>query len=96
MQNERLNNARQEQNTLQEEQLKIQSDIQKVKELKERQETLYMKEISFGKSINMLKKEIKTAEMELNSKIEKLEEQKVYFFYIRIYIFILFIHYNTF
>ncbi|XP_043528488.1 DNA repair protein RAD50 [Frieseomelitta varia] len=76
MQNERLNNARQEQNTLQEEQLKIQSDMQKVKELKKRQETLYMKEISFGKSINMLKTEITTAEMELNSEIEKLKEQK--------------------
>lgn len=85
MQSERLNNARQEQNTLQEEQLKIQSDMQKVKELKKRQETLYMKEISFGKSINTLKTEITTAEMELNSEIEKLKEHKVYFFNLYFY-----------
>ncbi|CAK9806143.1 DNA repair protein RAD50 [Anthophora plagiata] len=74
--NERMHNARQEQNTLHEEQLKIKAGMQKLKELKDKQELLYSKEISLGKLINTLREKVATAESELNSKIDILERKK--------------------
>ncbi|KOC64637.1 DNA repair protein RAD50 [Habropoda laboriosa] len=74
--NEKIHNARQEQNALHEEQLKIRTGMQKLKELKDRQEALYSKEISLGKLVNTLRQKVTAAESELNSKIDKLERKK--------------------
>ncbi|CAL7940101.1 unnamed protein product [Xylocopa violacea] len=74
--NEQMHNARQEYNALHEEQLKIQSDIQKLTELKDRQKTLYSKEISLGELVRTLKQKVTEIETELNSGIEKLEIKK--------------------
>lgn len=79
MYNEKLHNNQQEQNTLHKEQLKIQSDMQKLKELKDNQEILYLKEISLGKSIDTLREKITLSETELNSGFDKLEKKKVIF-----------------
>lgn len=79
MHNEKLHNAQQEENILHKEQLKIQLDMQKLKELKDNQEILYLKEISLGKSIDTLREEVTLSETELNSGLDKLEKKKVYF-----------------
>ncbi|XP_016919261.1 DNA repair protein RAD50 isoform X1 [Apis cerana] len=76
MHNEKLHNSQQEQNTLHKEQLKIQLDMQKLKELKDNQEILYLKEISLGKSIDTLREKVTLSETELNSGFNKLEKKK--------------------
>lgn len=49
--NEKMYNARWELNALHEEQLKMRADVQGVKRLKEKQETLFSKEVLLGKSL---------------------------------------------
>ncbi|XP_017755728.1 PREDICTED: LOW QUALITY PROTEIN: DNA repair protein RAD50 [Eufriesea mexicana] len=74
--NENLHSVREEQNALHEELLKIRSDMQKLKELKDKQEVLYLKEISLGKSVDTLREKVVTAETKLNSKFDELERKK--------------------
>lgn len=78
--NEKMHNARQEQHALQEEQFKLRSDMQTVKELKDKQDALYSKEISLGTLVNELREQASVAESNLNSEIAKLEKMKVWFF----------------
>ncbi|XP_076766365.1 DNA repair protein rad50 isoform X2 [Xylocopa sonorina] len=74
--NEQTHNARQEYNALHEQQLKIQTDLQTLKELKDRQKVLYSKEISLGELVRTLKKKVTESEAELNSGIKQLEIKK--------------------
>ncbi|KZC06068.1 PREDICTED: DNA repair protein RAD50 [Dufourea novaeangliae] len=74
--NEKTHNAREELNALHEEQLRIRSGVEKLKQLKEKQETLFLKEVSLGKSVDALKQKVIAAESNLNSGIEKLEKKK--------------------
>lgn len=76
--NEQMQNAREEQNTLHEELLQIRSGMQKLKQLKDQQEALFLKEISLGESVNILRQKVTVAKTELNSGIDKLEKKKVY------------------
>lgn len=74
--NEQMQNAREEQNTLHEELLQIRSGMQKLKQLKDQQEALFLKEISLGESVNILRQKVTVAKTELNSGIDKLEKKK--------------------
>lgn len=74
--NEKIHNAREELNALQEEQLKIRSNIQKLNQLKEKQENLFAKEISLGKSVDNLRQTSVTAKTNLNSALAKLEKKR--------------------
>ncbi|XP_031845341.1 DNA repair protein rad50 [Nomia melanderi] len=75
-QNEKVHNAREELNALLEEQFKVRSNIQKLNQLKEKQENLFSKEISLGKSVEALRQKSTTAECNLNSALEKLEKKR--------------------
>lgn len=78
--NERLQDARAKYNELHEEQLQIQSDMQKLKHLKEKQEDLYMREVNVGETVEKLRKDLVEAEDEMNSAIRLLEKTKVCLF----------------
>nr|XP_033326121.1 DNA repair protein RAD50-like [Megalopta genalis] len=75
-QNEKLYNAREELNALHEEQLKIRAGVQEVKQLQEKLETLYSKEVLLGKLVDDLKQKCTVAEGNLTLGIEKLEKKK--------------------
>ncbi|XP_076276381.1 DNA repair protein rad50 [Lasioglossum baleicum] len=75
-QNERMHNAREELNALHEEQLKIRSGVQELKQLQEKQEELFSKEVSLGKIVDDLRQKTAVADGDLNSGIEKLKEKK--------------------
>ena len=76
IQNEKMHNAREEQNALHEEQLKIRSDAQKLKQLREKLEELYSKEIAVGKVVKELGEKAIIAEGELSLGIDKLAKKK--------------------
>lgn len=76
LQNEKVHNAREELNELHEEQLKIRSGVQELKQLQERQETLFTKEVSLGKVVDDLRQKTSVADTNLNSGIEKLKKRK--------------------
>lgn len=76
--NEQLQDARAAYNELHEEQLKIQTDMQKLKHLKDKQEDLYTKEIALGELIEKLREKLTLAEDELNSATQRSEKIKVY------------------
>ncbi|XP_076644408.1 DNA repair protein rad50 [Halictus rubicundus] len=75
-QNETMHNAREELNTLHEEQLKIRSGMQELKQLQEKQETLFSKEVSLGKMVDDLRQKSTVADGDLSSGIEKLGKTK--------------------
>lgn len=77
--NERLQDARAMYNQLHEEQLKIQSDMQKLKHLKDKQSDLYAREITVGETVEELRKDLTHAETQLDSRSEQLEKIKVCF-----------------
>lgn len=77
--NEKLQDARAKYNELHEDQLQIQSDLQKLKHLKEKQEDLYTREVSVGETVEKLRKDLADAEDQLNSAVRLLEETKVCF-----------------
>lgn len=77
IQNDKMHNAREEQNALHEEQLRIRSDVQKLKQLREKLEELYSREIAVGKVVKELREKAFTAESELQLGIDKLEKKKV-------------------
>ncbi|XP_076238617.1 DNA repair protein rad50 [Calliopsis andreniformis] len=74
--NDKMNTAREEQNSLHEEQLRIRSDVQKLKQLKEKQDEFFTKEISLGKVVDVLREKVMTAESELKSGMSRLEKKK--------------------
>ncbi|XP_011638755.1 DNA repair protein RAD50 [Pogonomyrmex barbatus] len=74
--NERLQDARAMYNGLHEEQLKIHSDMQKLKHLKDKQEDLYTREITVGETVEKLRKDLTDAETQLDSGIQRLEKIK--------------------
>lgn len=75
--NERLHNARATYNELHEEQLKIQSDMQKLKHLKDKQEDLFTREVSVGETVEKLREDLANAEGQLDSGTQQLEKIKV-------------------
>jgi len=77
--NERLQDARAMYNELHEEQLKIHSDMQKLKHLKDKQGDLYTREITVGEMVEKLRTDLTHAETQLNSKSRELEKTKVCF-----------------
>lgn len=77
--NERLQDARAMYNELHEEQLKIHSDMQKLKHLKDKQDDLYTREITVGEKVEKLRKDLAHAETLLDSKSRQLEKTKVCF-----------------
>ncbi|XP_076682274.1 DNA repair protein rad50 [Andrena cerasifolii] len=76
IQNDKMHNAREEQNALHEEQLKIRSDAQKLKQLRDNLDELYSKEIAVGKVVKELREKAITAEGELQLGIDKLTKRK--------------------
>lgn len=66
-------------NELHEEQLKIQSDMQKLKHLKDKQNDLYTREITVGEMVEKLRKDSAYAETQLHSTSQQLEKIKVCF-----------------
>ncbi|XP_012276863.1 DNA repair protein RAD50 [Orussus abietinus] len=74
--NEKLHRAREAKNTLKEEQLRIQSDMQKLKQLRDKQEELYTREISLGEMIQELKQKLVIANEKLETAVRHLEKSK--------------------
>lgn len=79
--NEKLQDARATYNELHEEKLQISSDMQKLKHLKEKQDDLYMREVSVGEVVEKLRKDLVDAEDQLHSSTRALEKVKVSFFF---------------
>ncbi|XP_024893942.1 DNA repair protein RAD50 [Temnothorax curvispinosus] len=73
---ERLQDARATYNGLHEEQLKIHSDMQKLKHLKDKQDDLYAREITVGETVEKLRKDLAHAETQLDSRSRQLEKTK--------------------
>ena len=76
IQNDKMHNAREEQNALHEEQLRIRSDVQRLKQLRDNQQELYSREVAVGKVVNELREKAITAEGELQLGIDKLTKKK--------------------
>ncbi|KAL0115846.1 hypothetical protein PUN28_011015 [Cardiocondyla obscurior] len=74
--NDRLQDARSMYNELHEEQLKIHSDMQKLKHLKDKKDELYTREVTVGEAVEKLRKDLVHAETELDSGIRQLEKIK--------------------
>ncbi|XP_076621911.1 DNA repair protein rad50 isoform X1 [Colletes latitarsis] len=74
--NEKMHNAREEQNVLQGELLKIRTNIQQLKQLRDQQETLFSKEISLGKLVDTLRQKMTAAKNKLNLGLERLDKKK--------------------
>nr|XP_012221947.1 PREDICTED: DNA repair protein RAD50-like [Linepithema humile] len=74
--NDRLHDARAAYNELHEQQLKIQSDMQKIKHLKDKREDLFTREVSVIEMVDKLREDLANAEDQLDSGTNQLEKTK--------------------
>lgn len=71
--NEKLQEAREERNTLFGEQLKIQSDMQKLKQLKEKMTELTSRQVTLAESVQPLRDKLSSEESKLETAITELD-----------------------
>lgn len=74
---EKLQDARAGYNELHEEQLRIQTDMQKLKHLEDKKKELYTREVTLGETVEKLRRDLLEAEDQLDSGAQQLEKTKV-------------------
>jgi chromosome segregation ATPase len=74
---EKLQDARTKYNELHEEQLKIQTDMQKLKHLEDKRKELCTRKTTSEKMIEKLRQDLSEAEDQLDAAIQQLEKNKV-------------------
>lgn len=73
----KLQNAKAKYNELHEEQLRIQSSMQQLKQLEDRKKELYTREVTWGETVEKLRRDLSEAEDQLNDAARQLERTKV-------------------